>query len=268
MPRIPRLERMFVKPNNSWSRFPKRPLPFRMAEWETKEHKGEVLRVTKIKPPCQIPPIKPIKDWHIVRGDLVEILVGPDKGKQGKVRAVARKKNQLKVIGLNCSDNFMPDMGDGEPGFMLNEEPLHYTEVKLVDPATGKPADTIYKFNEEGQKVRVCKESGRVIPKPPGERTDWKSRSAVKEGDLDTKSDAVQQYTYVPSLLLFHEEVMKEMNIPMSVPKRGLERRDLIFMEIESEAFGERPLESSLDQASENSDSGTFGKIAQKLKFW
>ena len=90
MPRIPRLERMFVKPNNAWSRFPKRPLPFRMAEWETKEHKGEVLRVTKIKPPTQIPSITPIKEWKIVRGDLVEIVVGQDRGKQGKVRAVAR----------------------------------------------------------------------------------------------------------------------------------------------------------------------------------
>ena len=266
MPRIPRLERMFVKPNNAWSRFPKRPLPFRMAEWETKEHKGEVLRVTKIKPPTQIPSITPIKEWKIVRGDLVEILVGQDRGKQGKVRAVARKKNQLKVIGLNCSDQFIEDMGDGQPGYTLSEEPLHYTEVKLVDPATGKPSDVVYKFSEDGKRLRVCAESGRVIPKPPPERTDWKARSAVKEGELDTKSDHVQQYTYVPSLLYFHEEVMKEMNIPMSIPKKGLERRDLIFREIENESLQEKA--SQLDTIGEKSDVGGIGKMVQKLKFW
>jgi len=265
MPRIPRLERMFVKPNNAWSRFPKRPLPFRMAEWETKEHKGEILRVTKLRPPCQIPPIKPIKNWPIVRGDLVEVLVGPDKGKQGKVRAVARKKNQLKVIGMNCSEQFIEDMGDGQSGYMLNEEHFHYSEVKLVDPFTGKPADVILKFNEEGKQVRVCTQSGRVIPKPPGERTDWKSRSAVKEGELDTKSDVVQQYTYVPSLLLFHEEIMKEMDIPMSVPKKGLERRDLIFIEIENEVLKEREVTI---QSNNNGEIGTLGKMVRNLKFW
>lgn len=265
MPRIPRLERLFVKPNKVWSRFPKRPLPFRMAEWETKEHKGEVLRVTKLRPPSQVPPITPLKDWNIVRGDLVEIMVGPDTGKQGIVRAVARKKNQLKVIGLNCSEQYVDDMGDGRAGYMLNEEPLHFHDVKLVDPLTGKPTETVIKFGEDGKRVRVCTNSGRIIPKPPAERTDWKSRSAVKEGDNDTKSDVVQQYTYVPSLLLFHEEIMLEMNIPMSKPKQGPERRDLIFEEIKNDALAER--EHSKENLVEE-DESIGSRMIKKLAFW
>lgn len=267
MPRIPRLEKLFVKPNKTWSRFPKRPLPFRMVEWETKEHKGEVLKVTKLRPPCQIPAITPIKDWNIVRGDLVQIMVGSDTGKQGKVRAVARKKNQLKVIGMNLLEQYVEDMGDGKPGYMLNEEPLHYYDVQLVDPLTGKPTKTTMKYNEEGHKVRVCTNSGRVIPKPPFERTDWKTRSAVKEGEDDTKADVVQQFTYVPSLLLFHEEIMKEMNIAMSVPKRAPERRDLIFNEIENDVMEGRE-QDKLDAADSETQKNAGSGILKKLAFW
>lgn len=266
MPRVPRLERLFVKPNKTWSRFPNRPLPFRMAEWETKEHKGEVLRVSKIRPPCQVPPITQIKDWNIVRGDLVEVMIGADTGKQGIVRAVARKKNQLKVIGLNCSEQYIDDMGDGKAGYMLSEEPLHFHDVKLVDPLTGKPTETVIQFGEDGKRVRVCTDSGRVIPKPPPERTDWKTRSAVKEGDYDTKADEVQQYTYVPSLLLFHEEIMREMDIPMSMQKQGPERRDRIFMEIKNDALKERELSNK--NATVEEDEGLGSKVLKKLAFW
>lgn len=265
MPRVPRLEKLFTKPR-PWSRFPMRPPPFRFVEWETKEHKGNV-RVLKLRPPSEVPKIAPYKEWPIIRGDLVEIMIGHDKGKQGKVRAVARKKNQLKVEGLNCSEQFIENMGDGKSGYLLNEEPLHYSEVKLVDPFTGKPTDVSIRFNEEGKQVRVCKESGLVIAKPPFERSDWKSRDAVKEGEFDTKADVVQQYTYVPSLLLFHEEIMKEMELLMTVPKGELERRDLIFREIENDVLKERS--KSID--SPQTDTGIISQLqsmGKKMLFW
>ena len=37
-----------------------------------------------------------------------------------------------------------------------------------------------YHFTEKGEKVRVSERTGRIIPKPPWERRDWKLRSAVK----------------------------------------------------------------------------------------
>ena len=269
MPRVPRLERLFVKPNKTWSPFPLKPLPFRIVEWESKKHRGNC-RVQKVRPPSQIPSITPLydKEWPIIRGDLVQIMNGRDTGKQGKVRAVARKKNQLKVQGLNCSEQFIDDMGDGNSGYLLNEEPIRYFDVKLVDPFTGKPVDVVMRYNDEGKRVRVCTDSGRVIPKPLPERTDWKTRSAVKEGDSDTKADIVQQYSYVPSLLLFHEEIMKDMNIPMSVPKTTLERRDLIFKEIEEEAVQERRDGQSQVVENDSSIVGQLKSIGQNMMFW
>jgi large subunit ribosomal protein L24 len=45
--------------------------------------------------------IEQIKKWNIVRGDLVHVVSGRDKGKQGIVREVLRKKNSVLVEGLN-----------------------------------------------------------------------------------------------------------------------------------------------------------------------
>ncbi|MEQ2249159.1 39S ribosomal protein L24, mitochondrial, partial [Ilyodon furcidens] len=41
------------------------------------------------------------KDWTILKGDMVEILAGKDKGKQGKVTQVFRHRNWVILEGLN-----------------------------------------------------------------------------------------------------------------------------------------------------------------------
>jgi len=239
MPRVPRIEKL-GKPLKQWSMYPEKPLPFHIPEWRTKKVRGNHIKL-KAKHPAQIPKVTPIKDWAILRNDLVEVMVGPDTGKQGIVRAVARLKNQLKVIGMNLEENFLEDMGDGKPGYVLNEMPLHYYEVKLVDPVTGKGTDVYLRNDENGNRVRVCKETERTIPKPPAYPK--KDPEKAEEGPLDTKSDVVQEYTYMPSLLLFHEEIMKEMDIPMSIPKTTPERRDLIMKEIIEDVENEGPSE-------------------------
>lgn len=43
----------------------------------------------------------PIGKWHIVRGDSVEILQGKDRGKQGKVLKVDRKRHRVYVEGAH-----------------------------------------------------------------------------------------------------------------------------------------------------------------------
>ena len=44
---------------------------------------------------------KPIKKWHIVKDDFVEVNTGRYKNQQGKVLKVHRKKNQVTVAGVN-----------------------------------------------------------------------------------------------------------------------------------------------------------------------
>lgn len=44
---------------------------------------------------------------------------------------------------------------------------------------------------------------------------------------------AASSVTYLPSLLHFHEEIMKTLDIKPTVPKTELDRRDIIMQEIE-----------------------------------
>ena len=48
----------------------------------------------------------------------------------------------------------------------LSPSPIHYSNVNLVDPSIGKPTRVAIRFTEEGEKVRVSKKTGTIIPKP------------------------------------------------------------------------------------------------------
>uniref|UniRef100_A0A1B6C5X9 Large ribosomal subunit protein uL24m n=1 Tax=Clastoptera arizonana TaxID=38151 RepID=A0A1B6C5X9_9HEMI len=46
--------------------------------------------------------VEPTRDWSYFRGDVVEILSGKDKGKQGTIVQVIQERNWVIVEGLNC----------------------------------------------------------------------------------------------------------------------------------------------------------------------
>lgn len=179
--------------------------------WTAGAKRIRTLKGNKRKPP------EPIKQWNIVRGDTVAVLSGKDKGKQGKVVAVARKQNRVIVGGLNTHIRVLPALGDFPGGRMLSEAPLHISNVALVDPTDSLPCRVRYKYTEEGERVRVSRRSGMILPKPPEltERKDFSSRSGYVEGPQDTKPEAVALRTFVPSLLSFREEVAAAVAIPL-----------------------------------------------------
>lgn len=51
--------------------------------------------ITKKKPEIDI------HRWKIVKGDLVEVIEGPQKGQRGKVVSVIRQKNRILIDGVN-----------------------------------------------------------------------------------------------------------------------------------------------------------------------
>lgn len=181
-------------------------------------------------------PIVPLKEWKIVRGDTVMLLSGKDKGKVGKVTEVVRSKNWVFVEGLNTHYRYFKSHGDFKGGLVPSEAPIQVSEVSLLDPSDSKPTEVLYRYTEKGDKVRVSERTGRIIAKPPWERRDWKSRTAVKLGPSDTDSSAVTKQTYFPSLLYFHEEIMHALNVPSSIPKTKPDRRDLMMKEVEKAA--------------------------------
>ena len=94
----------------------------------------------------------------IKKGDDVIVLVGKDKGKQGKVTSLLRGDKVL-VAGINQAKKHQkPNPNKGISGGIIEiDMPIHISNVALYNPAT-KKADRIgFKFLEDGKKVRIFK---------------------------------------------------------------------------------------------------------------
>nr|BAN20978.1 mitochondrial ribosomal protein L24 [Riptortus pedestris] len=160
--------------------------------------------------------VEPFRDWSFFRGDRVEILSGPDKGKQGIISHVVQERNFVFVEGHNCK---LKVMGKTKtyPGVVIkSEQPLLVnSEVKLVDPSDLKSTNIEWRFTEEGEKVRVSSRTGRIIPVPKqaDETHDYKSKKTYKESLKDTTSDDLSKITFSPKLETFEMSVMKSMGI-------------------------------------------------------
>lgn len=160
--------------------------------------------------------IEPIKDWSYFRGDRVEILVGPDKGKQGIVNQVFQERNWVIVEGLNTHLRVVGKEKDFAGVLIRSEAPLLVTnQVQLVDPTDLQTTEIEWRYTEEGEKVRVSKRTGRIIPIPKAneETKDYKSKTLYITRPKDTEADVVTDITFEPKLCTFEMDIMESMGI-------------------------------------------------------
>jgi large subunit ribosomal protein L24 len=80
-------------------------------------------------------PIEPIRNWHIVKGDMVYVRSGRSAGHIGRVLDVLRGKNRLVVEGANIVKRAVRVEAAGKAGGIVPmPSPLHYSNVNLLDP--------------------------------------------------------------------------------------------------------------------------------------
>ncbi|CAN8069467.1 unnamed protein product [Agarophyton chilense] len=111
------------------------------------------------------PVTNPIKRWRILRGDFVEVISGPEKGKRGRVIEVVRASNRVVVEGVGLVNKKAPVAG-GYLKTFRTESPVYVSRVAVVCPQTDLPTRVTFAFMEDGTKVRVSKRSGTIIPRP------------------------------------------------------------------------------------------------------
>lgn len=100
----------------------------------------------------------------IKTGDLVTIISGDEKGKQGKVLKVLPKDNAVVVEGLNIvKKHVKPNQNNTKGSIVEKPNKIHISNVALVDPKTNKPTRIGYKIGKDNKKVRVAKKSGTEI---------------------------------------------------------------------------------------------------------
>ena len=97
----------------------------------------------------------------IKKGDLVKVLAGKDKDKEGKVIAVNTKNNTLLVEGVNMvTKHAKPSMANQQGGILHQEAAIDASNVMLV--VDGKTTRVGFKMDGD-KKVRFAKATGKVI---------------------------------------------------------------------------------------------------------
>ena len=100
----------------------------------------------------------------IKKDDLVVVLSGKDKGKQGKVLSVLPSQGKVIVEGVNIATKHKkPTSQTDQGGIVKKEAPIYACKVQRVCPKCNKPTRPAHKLLADGKKVRVCKKCGAEI---------------------------------------------------------------------------------------------------------
>ena len=100
---------------------------------------------------------------NIKKDDVVVVLSGKYKGKQGKVLEVMPKERKVVVEKINMVSRHTKPRRQGDQGGIIQKEaPLYACKVMRVCPKCDKPTRAASKM-VDGKKVRVCKHCGAEI---------------------------------------------------------------------------------------------------------
>ena len=101
---------------------------------------------------------------NIKKDDVVVVLSGKDKGKQGKVLEVTPKERKVVVEKINMVSRHTKPRRQGDQGGIIQKEaPLYACKVQRVCPKCNKATRPAHKLLADGKKVRVCKHCGAEI---------------------------------------------------------------------------------------------------------
>ena len=97
----------------------------------------------------------------IKKGDLVKVIAGRDKDKEGKVLAVNHDKNTVIVEGVNMiTKHTKPSAANQNGGIIHQEGPIDASNVMFLHK--GKATRVGFKMDGD-KKVRFAKSTGEVI---------------------------------------------------------------------------------------------------------
>jgi large subunit ribosomal protein L24 len=105
-----------------------------------------------------------VKKLHVKKDDLVKVVAGKEKGKNGKVLRVLPERGQVVVESLNViKRHTRPTRGGAQGGIIEKEAPLDASNVQLVCKGCNKPARTGIRVLEDGSKARFCKKCNEIL---------------------------------------------------------------------------------------------------------
>ncbi len=103
---------------------------------------------------------------HVTKGDLVRVMRGDDKDREGRVLRVLPKTGRIVVEGVNIVKKHRRARTAEEQGGIIEmAAPIHASNVMLLDPKNGNPTRHKSRVDADGTKERVSVKSGEPIPR-------------------------------------------------------------------------------------------------------
>jgi large subunit ribosomal protein L24 len=102
----------------------------------------------------------------VKKGDTVVVIAGKDRGAKGKVIAAYPKLDKVLVEGVNRVKKHTrirtTQRGAKTGGIVTQEAAIHVSNVMVVD-TDGRPTRIGYRIDDNGQKIRVARRSGKDL---------------------------------------------------------------------------------------------------------
>ena len=139
-----------------------------------------------------------MNNLNVKSGDLVLVITGKDKGKQGKVLKTSPKAGRIVVEGVNMVSRHQKARRAQEKSAIVKKEgTIDVSNVMVVCPVCGKPTRVKHTVNEEGKVVRTCK-CGQALDKKfvketkkaSKKTTEAKAETAAKKETAEKKETA------------------------------------------------------------------------------
>jgi len=100
--------------------------------------------------------------YKLRKEDLVQVITGKDKGKQGKILKINPEKGRVIIAGINMVKKAMKKKSQTDRGGIAEiEAALHISNVMIVCKKCG-PTKIGYKI-EGDTKKRVCRKCGEAL---------------------------------------------------------------------------------------------------------
>lgn len=101
---------------------------------------------------------------RVRKGDLVRVISGKEKGKEGKVLRVFPEKEVVVVERLNIyKKHAKPSQKNPRGGVLELEGKIHVSNVMVVCGHCNQPTRLGAKILSDGKKLRVCRRCGEVL---------------------------------------------------------------------------------------------------------
>ncbi len=95
---------------------------------------------------------------RIHKGDQVIVLSGKDKGKKAEVVRAIPGEDRVILEGVNVAKRHSKPTRTTQQGGIIDKfMPVHVSTVALVCKTCNQPTRAGFRFNDDGEKVRICR---------------------------------------------------------------------------------------------------------------